>query len=150
MWRTTPLHLPADAGAHHLESAAGLLTGVLERVSPLTVCTTPYLPAVRDAVKGMRLMAALFREHPADGADQDLAFLLPLRAAGMVLQLLGAQSSAAPDRAELRAEQALLEGEFSDWLQSAQAALRPEPIPLSQAVGYQLDTVLGAAGLLGR
>lgn len=148
MWRTKPITLSAEDGARHRETAAELLAGVLDRIESAATCTTPYLPAVLDMVKILKLMARVSRQHPEQSADQDLNLLVPLRAAGMLLSHLDAQLAATPDHPALRHERDLLEAQFSAWLLAAEHALQPGPIPLTQVVGYQLDTILGVTRML--
>lgn len=149
MWRTTPITLSAGDGARFRESAAELCAGVLDRIEPAAT-PTPYLPAVRDLVKILKFMARVSREHPDQSADQDLNLLVPLRVSGMLLSHLDAQLAVTPDHPVLRHERGLVEERFSTWLRAAEHALRPEPIPLSQVVGYQLDTILGVTWMLAR
>ncbi|GHE43478.1 hypothetical protein GCM10018785_11280 [Streptomyces longispororuber] len=148
MWRTEPVELPTAEGVRHLLAAAGFLTGVVERTAAVTGAT-PFLPAVRDTLKGMRLVARLARWQPPQAGDQDLHLLLPLRAAGMLLRHLNTQLDAttAPPP-HLLAERLLLREHFDRWLRKTETILRPRPRPLSQVVGFQLDTILGTASLL--
>ncbi|MFF9899239.1 M14 family zinc carboxypeptidase [Streptomyces longispororuber] len=148
MWRTEPIGLPTAEGVRHLLSTADFLTGVMERTAA-AAGPTPFLPAVQDTVKGMRLVARLARRQPPQASDHDLHLLLPLRAAGMLLRHLDTQLDAttAP-LPHLLSERLLLREHFDRWLRQTQAALRPQPLPLSRVVGFQLDTILGTARLL--
>ncbi|MGW1123888.1 M14 family zinc carboxypeptidase [Streptomyces sp. NPDC002526] len=150
MWRTKPITFSAEDGARHVETAAQLCAGVLDRTESATTCSTPYLLAVRDVVRILKLMGRVSREHPEQGANQDLNLLVPLRAAGMLLRHLDAQLVDTPDHPVLRRARDLVEKQFSVWLTMAEDALQPEPIPLTQVVGYQLDTILGVARMLTR
>ncbi|MCG7523995.1 hypothetical protein MHW47_06005 [Streptomyces sp. OfavH-34-F] len=150
MWRTTPITLSAEDGARLQEAAGELCTGVLDRIAAASTCATPYLPAVQDVVKILRFMARVSREQPDQSADQDLNLLVPLRASGMLLSHLDAQLAADPQHPVLLRERDLVEKQFSAWLRAAEHALQPEPISLSQVVGYQLDTILGVARMLTR
>ncbi|ATM24580.1 hypothetical protein SMD44_p10081 (plasmid) [Streptomyces alboflavus] len=150
MWRTKPFSLPAEESAHLLEETAGALADVLERLGSAGTRPSPYLAAVRDTVAILRFMSALVREKPDDGADQDMALLVPLRGAGMLLRHLDAQLLRHPEDRDLARERDDLDEQFTAWLRRADAALSPAPIALAQTVGFQIDTVLGAARLLTR
>ncbi|WP_260987884.1 M14 family zinc carboxypeptidase [Streptomyces sp. CFMR 7] len=145
MWRTTPLSLSAEDSVVCLLDAARELDDVLER---LPQRESVFRSAVGEQVAIMRLMAQITRGNPEGGAGQDLTLLVPLRGAGMLLRHVDellADEGAEPG---LFRERELLEGKFTLWSERAERALRPEPIPLSQMVGYQVDVALGVARML--
>lgn len=145
MWRTLPIDLPAAAAsAAYLREAAQVLSRLLER---FPAGPTVFRPAVEEQVAIMRLMARIADENPADSANQDLSLLVPLRGAGMLLRHAEVLLAEGAGGARLRREQAALEDVFRAWCAKAEQALRPVPFELRQLVGYQLDTVLGAARL---
>ncbi|MBQ0888567.1 hypothetical protein KBZ94_27215 [Streptomyces sp. RM72] len=144
VWRTLPIDLPAAASAAYLREAAQVLSRLLER---FPARPTVFRPAVEEQVAIMRLMARIADENPADSANQDLSLLVPLRGAGMLLRHAEALLAEGAGAARLRREQAALEDVFRAWYAKAEQALRPVPFELRQLVGYQLDTILGAARL---
>ncbi|MEU9700297.1 M14 family zinc carboxypeptidase [Streptomyces sp. NPDC047981] len=145
MWRTAPLTLSAEDTVAYLDSAARALTEVIER---LPARRTMFLPAVGEQVAIMRLMARITQENPAGGADQDLTLLVPLRGAGMLLRHVVTLLRDEPHHPGLLREKQVVERRFAAWSTTAQTALRPEPIPLTQTVGYQMDVALGAVRML--
>ncbi|MFF1712204.1 M14 family zinc carboxypeptidase [Streptomyces sp. NPDC058268] len=150
MWRTTPASLPTETGVRHLENAVASLSAVLDRLQPITHHKTPYLPAVTDTMAIMRYMSRLMRDRPADGENQDLPLLVPLRASGMLLRHIDSQLEEVPEHPLLHRERSLLAAEFKERIATAQAALRPECVPLRQTVSYQLDTIFGAVRMLAQ
>jgi len=152
MWRTKAINLPARQAAEHLRVAAIFLAGILERLDlePHVPGATPYLPALQDTIKILKLMSQRAQDHPEQGADQDLNLLVPLRAGGMLLRHIDALLAHVPDHPGFKIERGLLEREFSSWLGEAEAALQPEPIPLATLVDYQIDTILGVAELVSK
>lgn len=145
MWRTAPITLSAEAGAAYRSEAVRVLAGVLERVPSRP---SVFLAAVEEQIAIMRLMTRIARENPRDCADQDLALLVPLRGAGMLLRHLDVLLDEAPVHPGVLRERASLESEFGRWVAAAEQALRPVPFTLSQTVGYQMDVILGAARMV--
>ncbi|WND36460.1 M14 family zinc carboxypeptidase [Streptomyces sp. BB1-1-1] len=145
MWRTAPIKLAAEDGAAYRCEAVRVLTRVLERVPSRP---SVFLAAVEEQIAIMRLMTRIARENPRDCADQDLALLVPLRGAGMLLRHLDVLLDETPLHPGLLRERAALEAEFGTWVATAEQALRPVPFTLSRTVGYQVDVVLGAARMV--
>jgi 8-oxo-dGTP pyrophosphatase MutT (NUDIX family) len=145
MWASRPHALPADQAARQLEDAAAILTRLTQQAELPT--DGPFGAALADALRGMPLTAGVYRAHPDAGAGQDLAYLLPLRASGMLLRTLDPLLASGAGR--LDAVRALTEEYFRQWLDAAEAALCPEPLPLHRTAGLQLDVILGALALLG-
>ncbi|MFJ4741046.1 M14 family zinc carboxypeptidase [Streptomyces sp. NPDC088775] len=145
MWRTRPLTLSAEATVAYLEGAVRTLTEVMGR---LPAHPTAFWPAVEEQVAIMRLMARITRENPVGGADQDLTLLVPLRGAGMLLRHTLELLEDEPDHIGLLREKRTLGRLLTRWSDTAETALQPVPIPLTQTVGYQMDVTLGAARML--
>ncbi|MFD7919659.1 M14 family zinc carboxypeptidase [Streptomyces sp. NPDC059740] len=151
MWRTRPLTLAAEESIAVLDHARTLVNEALARTLAAddgreSIFTT----AVRDQVAIMAWMIGQVQQHPALAADQPLTLTVPLRAAGMLLRHLRARCADQPGNRALHGEHDALEGEFDAWCRRAQTALRPEPVPVAQAVTYQITTVLAAADLVAR
>ncbi|MEV5605509.1 hypothetical protein AB0L33_29120 [Streptomyces sp. NPDC052299] len=145
MWQTQAITLSAADGAEYRRQAVRILEGVLERVPP-----TPsvFRPAVEEQIAIMRLMTRIARENPQDCADQDLALLVLLRGAGMLLRHLDVLLTEMPRHTAVLTERTALEEVFTKWIGTAERALRPVPFTLAQTVGYQMDVILGAACLV--
>ncbi|MYS36740.1 zinc carboxypeptidase [Streptomyces sp. KhCrAH-43] len=145
MWQTQAITLSAADGAAYQREAVRILEGVLDRVPP-----TPsvFRPAVEEQIAIMRLMTRIAKENPQDCADQDLALLVRLRGAGMLLRHLDVLLTEMPRHAALLHERAALVEVFAKWIGTAELALRPVPFSLAQTVGYQMDVILGAACLV--
>ncbi|WP_435059252.1 M14 family zinc carboxypeptidase [Streptomyces sp. bgisy060] len=142
MWTSSPHDFPAEDAARHLEDTAAILTRAAALLTPRE--DDAFLPAITDRLGIHSLMAAVYRRSPEAGSGQDLAHLGPLRTAGMVLRALDTELAHAADPA-LKAARDEVDAHFVRWLAAAETALRPEPIPLARAAGFQLDLVLSAA-----
>ncbi|MFF0740499.1 NUDIX domain-containing protein [Streptomyces sp. NPDC004111] len=146
MWGSRPHALPADQAASRLEEAATTLTRLVKAAS--LPADANFSAALADSVRGMRVTAQSYRAHPESGSGQDLAYLLPLRAGGMLLRTLA--SLPASRTGPLDAVRALTEATFSKWLGAAEDVLQPELLPLRRTAGLQLDVILGTLALLVR
>ncbi|MFI5804462.1 M14 family zinc carboxypeptidase [Streptomyces sp. NPDC051561] len=151
MWTSSPHDLPAARAAEHLEQAVTFLTTITQQF-PLPP-DSPFTPAVTDTLAIMDTMARSYRSHPHAGAGQDLAHLTPLRACGMLLRALDAlpeRRNSPLTNVRLGALRQETETRCDQWLQAAEEALRPSPLPLSRTAGFQLDTILSVTDLLVR
>ncbi|MFD9150348.1 M14 family zinc carboxypeptidase [Streptomyces diastaticus] len=145
MWQTRAITLSAEDGAAYQREAVRVLEGVLKRTPPKP---SVFRPAVEEQIAIMRLMTRIAQENPQSCADQDLALLLPLRGAGMLLRHLDVLLEETPAHPDLLREEVALKAEFDTWVAKAEQELRPVPFTLSQTVGYQVDVILGAARMV--
>lgn len=145
MWTSRRHDFPAQAAARHQEETAAVLAPIAARLTPRG--NDPFLPAIADRLGIHTLMADSYRANPQAGAGQDLAYLSPLRTAGLLLRALDAELAGDADPT-LKNVRDAVDGHFVRWLAAAEAALRPEPIPLARTTGFQLDMILSAADFL--
>ncbi|MET9393800.1 M14 family zinc carboxypeptidase [Streptomyces sp. NPDC006624] len=149
MWRTGPLVLPADESIAVLDQARAAVNDALHRVLAADCGRESiFTAAVRDQAAIMTYMIGQVHQHPALAADQPLTLTVPLRAVGMLLRHLRDRCASQPRNRALRSEHEAVENEFGAWCRRAQAALRPEPVPVAQAVTYQITTVFAAAEIV--
>lgn len=149
MWRTRPHTLTARESADVLDRAAQTLHSVLDRTWKFQVYDSPFMPAVEDTLAGINGVTKLMRQHPDKSSTQDSAFRLPARAAGMLLRDLDIQLGAEHNHPALAEERARLNHEFTAWCREAEAVLCPVAIPLTETVGFQIDTIVSAMRLIG-
>lgn len=149
MWLTRPLTLPAGESIAVLDQACTFVNDALHRALAAdhgreSIFTT----GVRDQVAIMAWMIGQVQQHPVQAADQPLTLTVPLRAAGMLLRHLQGRCTSEPGNRVLSLERSLVKAEFDAWRRRADFLLQPEPVPVAQAVTYQITTVFTAADLV--
>ncbi|MEU8544789.1 M14 family zinc carboxypeptidase [Streptomyces sp. NPDC048717] len=143
MWGTAPIDLPSEKAVGILTDAHDALGRLIDRLpQPQDIF---FLNAAIETRSILPRMAQLIRENPEAGSGQDLALLIPCRAAGMLLRHIDQCLVATPHSLRLHEARDGVDSFLRAWCLRAEQALRPRPLPLSRTAGYQLEMTLAVA-----
>ncbi|BAU88089.1 hypothetical protein SLA_7223 [Streptomyces laurentii] len=143
MWATTPIDLPSEKAVCFLTEAHDALGRLIDRLPQSQDLF--FLNAAIETRSILPRMAELIRENSEAGSGQDLALLIPCRAAGMLLRHIDQCLATDPKSPRLHAVRDGVDAFLRAWCRRAEQALRPRPLPLSRTAGYQLAMILAVA-----
>jgi hypothetical protein len=155
LWRVRELPEPADGypsaiarTATSLRQATGFLGNCLDAIDSAHPRPTVFRTAILEILaSNQESLARLEQPDAQTGArEHDAAIYMlnmrRLRVAGMLLQILEAETAAGNAHAAIRTTTSHLEQHFTDWCRACKAALQPRPLPLAQSIQVQLHSTL--------
>ena len=137
--------------AGEMDASAEILTDCRASVSSDLTVRTPFEPAAMLQIDWGRRLAARARDWPSEPTPADYAsetrtmHQIRLRAAGLLLRMLAAETAAGNQAPAIRAATTQLDVQFNEWFTSFEEMLNPQPLPIEDLVQVQANTALLAA-----